>query len=217
MKSSTVKINIIERTPQLESNQCQIQISLTQLTLTKNPNIKPKKTDFFFFLAYPMSTKKRRVIITEEILEESFEIETNASTMEMSEAIYDGLRVFFSGLLLSLHFHEEPSQMRSSHDVIFRVLFEEGFDLRRRLRQRELEAPPPAEAHTVCLFRHDGDSVVLCECSLPLPTTQRYACVCVEFNVVVGAMIGEGIDPSTDDQFVVTVQLNKCVDLRVSL
>jgi len=101
-----------------------------------------------------MRRKKRGVVITEEVLEERFEIEANPSAMEMPEAVDDGLRLFFSGLLLLLHFNKEPFQMRRCHDLILRVLLEEGLDLRRRLRQSQLKPPAPAEAHAVCLLRH---------------------------------------------------------------
>ena len=71
-----------------------------------------------------MRRKKRRIIVTEEVLEESFEIEASASAMEMPEAIDDGLRVFFSGLLLPLHIDQESLKMRRCHELILGVLIE---------------------------------------------------------------------------------------------
>ena len=130
-----------------------------------------------------MRRKKRRIIVTEEVLEESFEIEASASAREMPEAVDDGLRVFFGGLLLPLHFHEKPFEMRRCHELILGVLIEEGLDLRRRLRQRQLEPPPPAEAHAVCLFRRhhllSALCSVLCVLFLPLQTHTNMCVVCV--------------------------------------
>lgn len=113
-------------------------------------------------MVHPMRRKERRVIVTEEKLEETFEVEANAPAMEMPEAVDDGLGVFFGGLLLPLHLDEEALKKGRRHHLILGVLVKEGLDLRRRLRQSQLEAPPPAEAHAVCLFRHDHAVTVLC-------------------------------------------------------
>ena len=83
---------------------------------------------FFFFLAYPMRRKKRRIIFTKEVLKESFKIEANPFVMEMPKPINDGLCVFFSGLLLPLHFDQESLEMRRCHELILGILIEQGLD-----------------------------------------------------------------------------------------
>ncbi|KAH1154142.1 hypothetical protein GYH30_049681 [Glycine max] len=101
-----------------------------------------------------MRRKKRRIIVTKEVLEESFEVEAITSEMEMHEAIDNGLHIFFSGLLLPLYFNQESLEMQICHELILRVLIEYGLDFLRCLLQHQLELPPPAEAHATCLFKH---------------------------------------------------------------
>ena len=173
-----VKSNIGEKkSTQLESKECQNSDLVDPTEYDKNPIRKTQKVEFFFF-AYPMRRKKRGVIVTEEVLEESFEIEASASAREMPEAVDDGLRVFFGGLLLPLHFHEKPFEMRRCHELILGVLLEEGLDLRRRLRQRQLEPPSPAEAHAVCLLRSHASLLLSALCSLWVSLRTRI-CACV--------------------------------------
>jgi len=71
-----------------------------------------------------MRRKKRRIIVTEEVLEESFMIKANPSAMEILEAINDGLHVFFNGLLLPLHFDQESLKMRRCHELILEIFIE---------------------------------------------------------------------------------------------
>ena len=78
----------------------------------------------------------------------------------MLEAIDDGLRFLFRGLLLPLHLRHEAAEVRSRHEAIVGVAIEQGPYLRRRLRQGHLEAPPAAEANSVSLFRHGQGSLL---------------------------------------------------------
>ena len=95
------------------------------------------------------------IVITEEELKETFEIETSSmEDTEMLESINDSLRFLLRRCLLSLHFNHEAPQMRRRHEPVLGVPVEEIPYLRRRLRHGELESPAAAEANSVSLFGH---------------------------------------------------------------
>lgn len=113
----------------------------------------------------PNGGRERGIDVAEEVLEEGFEIENlaveDAEVLELAEAMVDGsLSFLLGGLLFFLDFGQEPMEVIDGHDVILRVLIEQGLDLRRCFRYGELEPSLEAETHSIGgLFGH-GDRLV---------------------------------------------------------
>lgn len=109
-------------------------------------------------MVHPKFGVERRINISEQVLEETLEIE--AAAMEyvvVLEAVNDSLRFLERGALLLLDFVEEAEQVLGVHDAVLGVAVEDILDVGGGLGGGEAEAAAEAEAHTVGLLsRHFG-------------------------------------------------------------
>lgn len=101
----------------------------------------------------------RRIVLGEDVLEEGLEIENLAvEDREVHEVVnavvHNGLSLLLGDAVLLLKLHQEPVEVIDGHDSVLGVLIEDLLDLPRRLRHRQPEPPPEAEAHSVRLFGH---------------------------------------------------------------
>lgn len=109
-------------------------------------------------MVHPKFGVERRINISEQVLEETLEIEAAAMEyVEVLEAVNDSLRFLERGALLLLDFVEEAEQVLGVHDAVLGVAVEDILDVGGGLGGGEAEAAAEAEAHTVGLLsRHFG-------------------------------------------------------------
>ena len=97
-------------------------------------------------------------MVTEEVPKEGFEIEAFAvKNVELFERVHNGLCVLLGGFIISLDLKQEPVELIDGHDPVFGVTVKQGSDLARGFGYCQLEPPRKAEAHTVCLLRHERE------------------------------------------------------------